>query len=205
MIKKYTVLAGIIAAVLLLYIATLVYPGGSLADKNSVGFLWSKNFISNLFGEKAVNGAANPSRIWADAGMILLSASFALFFSHFSKKIPLKTPANIIKYMGLAGMLCTILIVTALHDIMITISSTLFLVSMFYITVFMLKTRLHLLKVLCIVGLLIFYYTLYLYGAGQFEFLPVIQKINFGSAIIQVLCLEYFTKKEDFEKLMPQK
>jgi len=67
--------------------ATMVYPGGSLSDKDSIGFDWSKNFISNLFGAKAVNGSDNPSRIWADAGMIFLSVSFAVFFMAFSKKI----------------------------------------------------------------------------------------------------------------------
>jgi hypothetical protein len=199
MIKKYSVLTAILIAVLLLFIATLVYPGGSLSDKNSIGFQWSKNFISNLFGEKAVNGAVNPSRTWADAGMILLSAGFAIFFSNFAKKIPSQTAAKIIKYLGAAGMLCTILIVTALHDIMVNISSTLFLVSMFYITVFIVKSQLHLLKFICIIGLIIFYYTLYLYGARKIDFLPVMQKITFGASIIQVLCLEYFTKKEDFE------
>lgn len=44
-------------------IATLVYPGGSLLDKNSKGFDWSKNFISNLFATKAINGLENPARI----------------------------------------------------------------------------------------------------------------------------------------------
>ena len=87
MIKKYSVLIGVILAVLLLIIATLIYPGGSLSDKNSVGFNWSKNFISNLFAAKAINGSDNPSRIWADSGMIFLAVSFAIFFIGFSKKI----------------------------------------------------------------------------------------------------------------------
>ncbi|MGG9962308.1 hypothetical protein [Ferruginibacter sp. SUN106] len=201
MLKKYSVLLGIIISVSLLLVATMVYPGGSLFDKNAVGFNWSKNFISNLFGAKAVNGAANPARIWADAGMIFLAVSFALFFIGFSKRIPAKGAANMIKYLGAAGMLCTFLIVTPLHDIMVTLSSTLFLVSIFYITVFILKTKLHLFKFLCIICLLIFYYTLYLYGSGHYVWLPVMQKITFASTIILVLLLEYFTKTEDFEHI----
>lgn len=201
MLKKYSVLLGIIISVSLLLIATMVYPGGSLFDKNSVGFNWTKNFISNLFPAKAVNGADNPSRIWADAGMIFLALSFAIFFIHFSKKIPQKGAAGIIKYFGAAGMLFTFLIVTPLHDIMITISSTIFLVSMFYITVFILKSRLHLFKLLCVLFLLIFYYTLYLYGFRKYDLLPIMQKIIFISCIILVLALEHFTKKEDFEHI----
>ncbi|WP_428658202.1 hypothetical protein [Runella sp.] len=201
MLKKYTVLAGILTSLFLMLVATMVYPGGSLSDKNSVGFDWSKNFISNLFAAKAVNGSDNPSVLWADAGMIFLSVSFALFFIEFSKKIPVKSAANVIKYLGVAGMVCTFLIVTPLHDLMVTIASTLFLVSIFYITVFVLKSRLHVFKFLCIICLLIFYFTLYLYGSGSYDFLPIMQKVTFFTTIILIVALEYFTKKEDFQPI----
>jgi len=196
--KKYLIPAGILISLLLLFIATTRYPGGSLFDRNSIGFDWSKNFISNLFGAKAVNGQDNPARIWADAGMMILSLSFSLFFISYSKRIPVKSAGKVIRFSGVAGMFCTALIVTPLHDIMVTISSTLFLVSIFYITVFILKSRLHLFKIFCLISLLIFYYTLYLYGAGKFGTLPVMQKITFFSMILLVLGLQFFTKKEDF-------
>jgi len=198
MFKKYSVLFGIIVSISLLLMATVVYPGGSLANKDSIGFDWSKNFISNLFGAKAVNGAYNPSRVWADTGMIFLSVSFAVFFMAFSKKIPARGAAKVIQYFGAGGMLFTVLIVTPLHDIMVTLASTVFLVSIFYITVFVFKSRLHLFKFLCVTCLLIFYYTLYLYGSRHYGLLPVMQKLTFVSTIVLVLCLEYFTKKEDF-------
>ncbi|MEP7232992.1 MAG: hypothetical protein ABI691_22220 [Ginsengibacter sp.] len=201
MLKKYSILIGVAISISLLLIATKVYPGGSLFDKDSIGFDWSKNFISNLFASKAVNGSDNPSRIWADGGMIFLSVSFAIFFINFSKKIPAKGAAKIIKYLGAGGMICTFLIVTPLHDIMVTIASTLFLVSIFYITIFILKSRLHFFKFLCIICLLIFYYTLYLYGSGSLVLLPVMQKITFMSTIILIVALEYFTKKEDFKHI----
>lgn len=205
MIKKYSVLIGIIISILLLLIAILLYPGGSLFDKNSVGFEWSKNFISNLFAAKAINGSDNPSRIWADSGMIFLGVSFAIFFIRFSKKIPTKSAANVIKYLGVAAMLFKFLIVTPLHNIMVTISSTLYLVCIFYITVFILKSKLHLFKFLCIICLVIFYYSLYLYGSGDYTFLPIMQKVTFLSTIILILCLEYFTKKEDFQHIITGK
>ena len=201
MLKKHSVLTGIIISILLLLIATMVYPGGSLYDKNSIGFQWSKNFISNLFAAKAVNGANNPSQFWADAGMIFLAVSFAIFFIEFSKKITAKHAARVIKYLGAGGMFFTFLIVTPLHDIMVTIASTLFLVSIFYITVFVLKSKLHLFKFLCIICLLIFYFTLYLYGSGNFVFLPVMQKITFISTILLILGLQYFTPKKDFQHI----
>jgi len=197
-LKKYSVLLGISISVFLIVVATIVYPGGSMFDKNSVGFDWSKNFISNLFSAKALNGADNPSRIWADGGMILLSLSFAIFFIKFSKKIPAKNAAAIIKYLGAGGTLFTFLIVTPLHDIMVNISGTLFLISIFYITVFVFKSRLHFLKFLCLICLLIFYYTFYIYGSGDFALLAIMQKVAFISKIILILSLEYFTQAEDF-------
>jgi len=57
MLKKHSVLPGIIISLSLLVIATFYYPGGSQFDKSSVGYDWKNNYISNLFGEKAINGA----------------------------------------------------------------------------------------------------------------------------------------------------
>jgi hypothetical protein len=201
MLKKHSILLGIIISMLLLLIATLYYPGGSQFDKNVIGYDWKNNYISNLFSKNAVNGSANASRFWAIGGMIFLSASFALFFIEFSKKIPAKGAAKIIKYVGASGMLFTALIATPLHDTMITISSTMFLIGIFYITIFVFKSKLHLFKFLCIICLLVFYSTLYLYGFGYVKFLPVMQKITFAITIILVLVLEYFTQKEDFQHI----
>src|SRR4051812_3853591 len=105
MIKKYSVLTGVSISLILMIIATLVYPGGSMFDRNSVGFDWEKNFISNLFGTKALNGAENPSRIWAYSGMILLPCSYAIFFINMSKKLPDKNAGIILKYGGLLNIL----------------------------------------------------------------------------------------------------
>jgi len=201
MLKKYSILLGIIISVSLLLIAVSYYPGGAQFDKTTIGWHWKKNYISNLFSEKAINGSNNTSRVWAIAGMFFLAASFALFFIQFSKKIPVKAPANVIKYIGSIGMLFTFLIATPLHDIMVTVSATLFLVAIFYITVFVFKTKLHPLKWLCTACLLVFYFTLYLYGAGSWKFLPIMQKVTFAMAIITVIGLEYFTKKEDFQHI----
>jgi len=202
MLKKYSILLGIIISIFLLVIATLYYPGGSQFDKTSIGYDWKNNYISNLFGEKAVNGSDNASRFWAIGGMMFLSTTFAIFFIEFSKKIPAKGAAQVIKYFGAGAMLFTFLIATPLHDKMITIASTMTLISIFYITVFVLKSRLHLFKFLCVACLLVFYCSLYIYYSGTYlKFLPIMQKVTFGSTIILILGLEYFTKNEDFEHI----
>ena len=198
--RKYSVLICVVISVLFLVTATLLYPGGSILDKNSVGFDWSKNFFSNLFLAKALNGTVNPSRIWALIGMVFNSIGYGLFFIHTSRKIPQKHTELVLKSIGIANMLFTFLIATPLHDIMVTVSSTLTMIGLFYITVFILKTKLHWLKFFCIGSLLIFYYTLYLYGAGDWGFLAVMQKVTFLCFMILILTIEYFTRGEDFQQ-----
>lgn len=200
MLKKHGILLTIIISIILLLIATIYYPGGSQLDKNSAGYDWKNNYISNLFAERAVNGAENASRYWAAGGMLFLSLSFTLFFFEFSKRISHKTAALIIRYFGIGAMLCTFLVVTALHDIMITIGSTLVLISIFYITVFVLKSKLHFFKILSVLCLLIYYATLFIYKSGYgIDILPVMQKATLAVAIAWMLSLHYLSSASDFE------
>ena len=201
MLKRHAILSGIILSVIFMITATMNYPGGSLADRDSVGFSWKYNYISNLFGETAVNDAPNTARPWALAGMIFLSVACSIFFVEFSRKISHRSSARVIKYFGIAGMVFTFLIATPLHDIMVTVSSTIFLISMFYITVFVFRSRLHVFKLLCVLYLLSFYGILYIYGSGDLRaYLPIIQKMLFASTVLLILGLHYFSKAEDFKQ-----
>ncbi|MDP4264943.1 MAG: hypothetical protein Q8941_20615 [Bacteroidota bacterium] len=200
MLRKYSILLGIIISLVLLLIATRYYPGGSQYDKNSIGYDWKNNYLSNLFAQKAVNGSDNASRLWAIPGMLFLSASIALFFIEFSKRISPKSAANVIRYFGAGAMLFAFLAVTPYHDTVVTIASTLALVSMFYITVFVFKSGLHLFKIFCVVCLLAFYGCMYIYYTGKYvEFLPVMQKISLAINVAWILSLQYFTTITDFQ------
>ena len=197
MVKKYSVLICLVISVILIVIASLVYPGGSLLDKNAVGFGWSKNFISNLFASKAINGAENPARIWAIIGMAFQSVGYGIFFINMSKKIPSRQWANILKFIGATNMLLIFLIATPLHDLG-TISIILTLLGLFTITVFILKSKLHLLKFCCIICLLTFYCFFSLFGFGYLGLAVIMQKVYNLSSMLLVLGLEYFTRYEDF-------
>ena len=201
MIKKYSVFICIVISVLLMVKATSIYPGGSLNNKNSIGFQWTKNFMSNLFAVKAINGSENTSRIWAIIGIAFHSIGYGIFFINMSKKIIAKQAAFILKLIGTANIIFTFLIATPLHDAMVTISSTLFLIGLFYTTVFILKTKLHLLKVSCIICFLIFYYTLFLYGSGNWGLLAIMQKVTFICSMLLVLAIEYCTTSKDFSHI----
>jgi len=196
-IKKYSVLICLIISVILLVIASLLYPGGSLLDKNSVGFDWSKNFVSNLFAEKAINGLENPGRIWAIIGMAFHSVGYGIFFITMSKKIPLRQWAKVLKFIGVANLLFIFLIATPFHDLG-TISIILTLLGLFIITIFILKSKRHFLKFCCIICLLTFYCFFTLFGFGYLGLAIIMQKIYNVSSLLLVLGLEYFTNYEDF-------
>ena len=200
MVKKYAVFIGIIISIALLYVSTLYYPGGSQQDMYSIGYDWKNNYISNLFGETAINGSRSGSLPWAAGGMFFIAISFALFFIKFSKKIPDKTASRIIKYFGTCAMLFAFLAVTPYHDTMIRIADPLALLSMFYITAFTFKARLYFSMVLSVLSLFSVYCGTYIYYTGSFlAILPIVQKSSLAINMAWVLWLEYFTKSEDFQ------
>lgn len=200
MIKKYLVLICLIMSTILIIIASLAYPGGSLLDKNSIGFDWSKNFLSNLFATNAINGSVNPGRIWAMIGMAFHSVGYGAFFINMSKKIPLRQWANVLKYIGAANIILIFLIATPLHDLG-TLSIILTLTGVFIITVFILKSTLHLLKFCCIFVLLTYYGFFFLFGMGNMGLAIIMQKVYIISSMLLVVGLEYFTQYEDFVQI----
>ena len=202
MIQKHFVLICFCISIFLIGIAALSYSGGSLADKNSIGFDWSKNFLSNLFATKAVNGSDNPGWVWALTGMAFHSVGYGIFFVNMSKKIPSGQWANIVKYIGITNILFIFLIATPLHDLG-TISIVLTLVGLFTITFFILKSNLHLLKFGCILCLLTFYGFFFLFGFGYMSPAIIMQKVYNISSILLVLALEYFTNADDFNQPNP--
>ncbi|PZF72466.1 hypothetical protein [Taibaiella soli] len=195
MSRKYSIAGTTMLAVLLLIIAMAVYPGGERDNAHSVGFDWTKNYISNLFPAKAINGASNTSRPFAIAGMFFISLSFGIFFYNFSKKINSKHARLVIRYGGIAAALFEFFAVTPYHDLMLTIADVFLLLSVFYITVFLFKARLVLLGLLCCLFLACMYTLTYIYFSGSlWNILPVIQKVQIVLGIIWMLSLEYFTR-----------
>lgn len=200
-VARYAVLTCLLLSLGLLGTATFVYPGGSLADPNSTGFDWSRNFFSNLFGAKALNGAENASRPWALVGMVFHSLAYGILFFHAAKKLPSRHGATVLRVIGAVYMLFHFAIATPLHDLMVTLSSTLAMLGLFYLTVFIFRTRLHTLKVFCVLCMLTFYATLFLYGMGNWGLLAIMQKVSFIGSMVLVLWIEYFTHPNDFAQV----
>ena len=200
MLRKHIILLGIIISIILLVVAMAYYPGGSQFDKNSIGFDWTKNYLSNLFTPQAVNGQDNPNRLWAIGGMFFLCTSFALFFYRCSKKMPERNAVLVVKYVGIGAVLFGFLAVTPLHDLAVAVGGTGELLSIFYITVFTFKSKQHFMKMLSVLCLLFIYCCTFIYYTRIYlEFLPVMQKVTLFTTIVWVLCLEYFTTAADFQ------
>ncbi|MBK9018056.1 MAG: hypothetical protein IPM82_30665 [Saprospiraceae bacterium] len=199
MIKKHSTTIGIILAMLFLVVSTFFYPGGSQHDEMTVGFDWRHNYVCNLLNPVAVNGHENGARPWAVAGLVVLCATAALFFVRFSRKIPAKGASNIIKFAGVGAMMAAFLTATPYHYLAVTASGTLLMLTLFYITVFLFKSKLHGFKVLAVVCLLALYSSSFVYFTQiQLEWLPVLQKAGLVLNLALILGLEYFTKSEDF-------
>jgi hypothetical protein len=197
---KQIMLGAALIAIFLWLVAAMNYPGGSQVDPASSGYDWQHNYLSDLFSATAVNGQDSSARPWAMAGMLLFSLSFGGFFVTFSHNIPKKGAARVIKYGGIGAVVAAFLTVTSYHDLMLTIAAVLALISCFYVVVFVLQSKLHLLKALSVLFLLAFYASAYLYFARtQLELLPIMQKLTLLLSLVWMLSLGYFARKEDFQ------
>ena len=83
---------------------------------------------------------------------------------------------------------------------MTTLSSVFALIAIFYITIFIFKSKRHIFKFLCAACLAVLYLNNYIYYTQNgLEFLPIFQKISFVMGTIMILGLDYFITKEDFQ------
>ncbi len=72
---------GILQFAIAIPLAMEEYPGGTITDRNSIGYSWSENWISDLGRESALNGQPNglSSRIFRFS-MVTLGSSLLVFF-----------------------------------------------------------------------------------------------------------------------------
>ncbi len=199
--KKHFILICMCASVLLMAVAAFLYPGGSFWDKHSEGFSLTQNFFSNLFEERAINGAISPSRYWAIPGIFFMALGYFVFYYRFSERIPEKSSQYIIRYAGCGSMIFTFLAATPWHDFMVMLAAAPSMLAMFYITVHTFKTRLHIHQVLSCLSLAGVYASVYIYYSGHLlSILPVLQKIGFLIFMAWAIALYYFSSEEDFRQ-----
>jgi len=162
------------------YSSTL-YPGGSEADLNHLGFDWANNYWCNLMNELAMNGEVNPARPFAISAMMILCLSILVFFIQFARRMATNLFwKKIIPIFGIISMIFAALISTQYHDSMISLSSAFGAIAVLGVIIELYKSSLQLFKfsgAICILLLLL--NNIIYYSEFQLEYLPIIQKVTF--------------------------
>ena len=190
---------GILVFIGIYIFASKLYPGGSIADINSIGFDWRNNHWCNLMRQSGLNGIKNQARPIAITGITILCISMIVFFfqfaNHFEKSSSWKI---IIKISGAFAMLSATFIFTKYHDVMTTILSicgTIVIIGMIRALHNNQLTFFKLMGIFCmlIIGLNNFFY----YNEDLIQYSPLVQKGAFILILSWTIGLNFIINKED--------
>lgn len=188
-----TPILGTIIFIVLYFIATLLYPGGSQIDKNSVGFSWTDNYWCNLLNENAINGQPNPAKPIAMTGMFVLCLTLVFFWFLFTKYINLpKKLKLIIQISGTVAMAIASFLFTKInHDLVTNLASTFGIIATVGTFIGLYKARWFSLLMLGFLNIILVALNNYVYYTRELIiFLPVIQKISFATFLIWLCCMD---------------
>jgi hypothetical protein len=181
-------------------LAASYYPGGTMEAADSIGYSWVHNFLSALLQPKALNGAANPARYFANLAMLVLCVSLGIAFWRISGTLGGRGHRKTIQIAGVGAVVYSLLIVTPMHDLMVTIGLLFALVAQLA-TVHALYLEGH--RGLFAWGALsialaLLSATMY-YGHLLYAFLPVVQKVGIASSVGWLLAVYYWQVGETRE------
>ncbi len=191
-------LIGIFVYLILYFIASRYYPGGSNFDKSQVGFHWLTNYWCELLGEYSKNGYINKARPIALVGMIFLSTSISIFWIQLPDSFTLnKISKKIIQSSGFLSMLFFSLIFTDFHDLFIGLAvffgAIAFILTLYYFYQ-MGHSKMFIFGSICLI-LVAFNNLMYLFNF-QLNHLPILQKITFISIFIWIVSITIFVSKK---------
>ena len=188
---KLIPLFGSILFILLYFLATLYYPGGSQFDKNTKGFSWTQNYWCNLLNENAINGQSNPARPIALTAMVVLCLTLTVFWFLFPIQVAFKKSARIaIQMSGFTAMAIGLFLFTSLHDIIINVATLLGLVALTGTFIGLQKQNLmKLFRMGLFTIVLIGLNNLLYYNTDLLLYLPVVQKFTFLYFLLWICCI----------------
>lgn len=165
---------------LYIYSASL-YPGGSQADINSIGFDWFNNYWCNLMSANGMNGIENPARPVALFAMVILCSSMTLFFFKFAKYfVKNRNWKRTIKIAGTLAMLSAVFIFTKFHDVMTTILSICGVIGIIGIIRALHINKMTFFKISGIISMtLVGIINLFYYNENLIKYLPIVQVAAF--------------------------
>ena len=189
-----TPVLGTLIFVTLYVVATVLYPGGSQTDKNSVGFSWVNNYWCNLLYDTAINGQTNAAKPIALTGMFILCFTLSFFWYLFPKQI--NTGKNLkltIQVSGMLAMAVAFLLFTQLnHDLVTNLASSLGAIATTGTFIGLYKSKLFVLFRFGLLNiLLVGLNNLCYYNNGLIVYLPVIQKISFATFLFWICCKSF--------------
>lgn len=114
---------GIAGFILLFFIATLLYPGGSYHDRKAEGFSWMHNYWCNLMEINALNGQPNTARLTAITATFSLCCGVAFFYFLFPRYFIMRRFWKIVvQYVGIGSMIFAFFLFTQEHDLVLNIA-----------------------------------------------------------------------------------
>lgn len=191
--KKHWPLVGALFSLFLFLIAANLYPGGTMASSNTVGYDWANNTISALFQPNALNGDSNPARYFAITAMFVYCLSLTFIFRRISKNSTSKVHQKIIQIAGIGFAVYAFLIVTPMHNLVVSIALVFFIVtvvSMLHNLYLQKNNQLLVLGLACI-SIPLINATLY-YGDFIYEILPAVQKIGAVACAVWFILVYYY-------------
>ena len=108
-------LFGVLVAAACYLAAIWLYPGG---------YDWNRQYISTL-----LRGSPSPGRIPAVAGVFIFCVSIAFVFDRLARAVGSSATSKAIRIGGIGSMVYSSLVVTPMHDLMVTISIPFFVVA----------------------------------------------------------------------------
>jgi len=190
---KHWPLLGALCSLFLFFAAAHFYPGGTIASTQTVGYDWTNNTISALFQPNALNGNINPARYFAITAMLIYCLSLIFIFRKISKNSVSKVHQKTIEIAGIGFAVYTFLIVTPMHNLMVSIALVFFLVtvvSMLHNLYLQNNKPLVIMGIVC-VSIPLINATLY-YGDFIHEILPSVQKTGAFACAVWFIFVYYY-------------
>ena len=184
---------GTVIFLLLYIIATLLYPGGSQVDKNSIGFSWINNYWCNLLNKNAINGQFNPAKPVALTGMFILCLTLTFFWFIFPKQINVgKSLKLIIQISGALAMIVAFFLFTSInHDIITNLASSFGAIATVGTFIGLYKNNCRRLFFFGLFNILLVVLNNYVYyNKDLIIYLPVVQKITFATFLLWICCID---------------
>lgn len=191
--KKHLPLLGALFSLFLFLVSANLYPGGTMTSTKTVGYDWANNTISALFQPNALNGDTNPARYFAIAAMLVYCFSLTFIFRKVSKNSTSKVHQKTIQIAGIGFSVYAFLIVTPMHNLMVSIALVFFIVtvvSMLHNLYLQKNKQLLVLGLVCI-SIPLINATLY-YGDFIYEILPAVQKIGAIACAVWFILVYYY-------------